>query len=296
VALVRLESDSTFVSQLANIELATADLLNESALTAAMAGCDTVFHLAAKVHAPPDEPLESFARINVDGTRAVINAAVAAGVRNFIFFSTVAVYPEREEIFDEDSPVGPSTAYGATKLAGEAMVMEKRDRMRVTILRLPVVYGSRGDRGNVAKMVAAIARRRFVIPGDGSTVKTMVAVGNVIDAAVLSAADDRAAGKIYIVTDIKSPTLRDIVSAIGRHLKMRSPLRVPLAVVSAVAGVADRIRGVVDLPLTRDQVQKLSSHTRYSGAKIQNELGFKPRVSLDDGIGAAVSDYRARKT
>lgn len=293
VALVRLESDSTYISTLKGLELATADLVSETALVAAMKGCDVIFHLAAKVHAGPNEPEDSFRRTNVEGTRAVVNAAITSQVRSFVFFSSVAVYPDSDSMLDENSAVGPSTPYGSTKLAAEAIVLEQQSRMHVTILRLPVVYGPR-DRGNIGRLIDAVARKRFVIPGTGLNIKTMVAVDNVIDAAILCAGDPRAAGKVYVVADDDAPTLRETVAAIARSLGVSVPRRVPLGVMSILGRAADGARWLIDLPLSSDQIQKLASNTRYSAARIRNELGFTPKVSLDEGMKKAVAGFAKR--
>jgi len=290
VALDVRDADTSHLSRMHGVEIVTADLRNESALQNAMYGCDTVFHLAAKVHAPPDEPADSFKRVNVDGTRAVVNAALAAGVKKFIFFSTVGVYPETDEILDEDSPVNPATPYAASKLAGEAIVLEQRQRMHVTVLRLPVVYGPR-DRGNVGKMISAIAKKRFVIPGNGQNIKTMVAVDNVVDAAMLCAVDPRAAGKTYIVTDAHASSLNEIATTISTLLGATPPVSVPVLLMRTIGSVADKLRRFVNLPVTRDQVEKLAANTRYNGERLRRELGFHPRVSLAEGLRNAMGQH-----
>ena len=287
VALVRRGSDSSAIKDLPGLEIISADLSNEAAMSAAMRGCDTVFHLAAKVHAPAGEAEDEFTRVNVKGTRAVVNAAIAARVKTFIYFSTVAVYPETDDVYDEESAVGPSTPYGTTKLAGEAIVLEQRDKMNVTILRLPVVYGPR-DKGNVGRMIDAIRRGRFVIPGNGTTVKTMVAVDNVVDAAIACASDSRASGKTYIVTDQRAATLDSIARAISSALGVRRPPSLPTSIVKAIASIADSIRGIVNLPVTRDQIDKLTADTRYKGERIRRELGIQPRVPMEDAMRLAV--------
>jgi UDP-glucose 4-epimerase len=259
-----------------------------------MRECDAVFHLAAMVHVEGDMPDAEFRTVNVDGTRAVLNAAEAAHVRAFVFFSTVAVYPESEEVFDELSPVAPCTPYGETKLAAENLVLEKRRLMRVTILRLPVVYGPR-DRGNVRRLIEAVAKRRFFIPGSGGTLKTMVFVSTVASAASLVASDPRAAGRIYVVTDATTPTLSEIVYAISNALGLkRPPPRLPLFFLLAAARFADELSALTGLrlPISVDRIRKLASSTRYNGDRIRRELGFTPQVGLDEGMSVAVAGYQ----
>ena len=294
MALARPESQTSHIENLDGVTLVTSDLLDEKRLAELMQGCNAVFHLAALVHVHGNVADPDFWRINVEGTRAVVSAARAAEVPAFVFFSTVAVYPESDEIFDESSPVAPATSYGASKLAAEALVLQVRDAMRITILRLPVVYGLR-DRGNVRRLIEAVATRRFVVPGSGENVKTMVAVENVVEAALLVASDRRAAGQVYLVTDARQSTLFEIVSAVSMGLGMRrTPRKLPLAALRAAGWFADALRGVlgVTLPVSGDQVRKLASNTRYSGERIRRDLGFRPRVGLEEGIASAIAGFR----
>ncbi|MCG3162950.1 MAG: Aurachin B dehydrogenase [Acidobacteria bacterium] len=284
VALVRDLARADHLKEIAGVELIVGDLDARERMAEAMRGCDAVFHLAAKVHAPPGTSEAEFARVNVEGTRNVVEAAVEAEVANFVFFSTVAVYPEGGELFDEDSATAPATAYGASKLAAERIVL--KSAMKATVLRLPVVYGPR-DRGNVARLIDAIRRRRYFIVGDGANLKSMVAVENVVDAALLVANDERARGQIYIVCDERAYTQREIAETIADAigLNRRFP-RLPLSAAMAIGRVADSVGKLTgfDLPISADRIRKLSSNTRCSSAKIGRELGFKPRVTLREGL------------
>ncbi len=293
VALVRDPQRAAFLKEFAGVELAVGDLDGRDRMVAAMRGCDVVFHLAAKVHAPPETDESEFARVNIEGTRNVVEAAVESGIVSFVFFSTVAIYPESDEEFDETSPTAPVTAYGASKLAAEKIVLERASEtgMKATALRLPVVYGPR-DRGNVARLIDTIRRGRYFIVGDGANLKSMVAVENVVDAAMLVAGDERARGQIYIVCDHRAYTQREIAETIGAALGLdRGFRRLPLGAAMMCGRIADAIGKLTgfDLPLSADRVRKLSSNTRYSSAKIERELGFRPRVTLREGLNVAVA-------
>ncbi len=292
-ALVGPTSDPAHLTGMPRLTLAAADLFDESSLAESMGGADAVFHLAATVHHPAASVADCN-RVNVDGTRAVANAAVVAGVSAFVLFSTVAVYPESDDMLDEQSPVGPLTPYGTSKLAAEAAVLSMGDAMRVTVLRLPVVYGPR-DRGNVRRLIDAIARGRFVIPGSGDNIKSMVSIENVTRAAIHVAADPRAAGKTYIVADPHEATLNEIVIAISRALgKTGTPRRAPTFVLRAAGSVADLLKHAVGitLPVSADQIDKLAGNTRFSSDRIQRELGVVLDSDLDANMAAAVAGYR----
>ncbi|MGE0130927.1 MAG: NAD-dependent epimerase/dehydratase family protein [Blastocatellales bacterium] len=293
VALVRDLNRASYLKEFAGVELAAGDLDSRGRIAEAARGCHVIFHLAAKVHAPPDTDESEFARVNVEGTRNVVEAAVEAGVANFVFFSTVAVYPESDETFDETSATAPATPYGASKLAAEKIVLERAADagMNAAVLRLPVVYGPR-DRGNVARLIDSIRRGRYFIVGDGANLKSMVAVGNVVDAAMLVADNERARGRIYIVCDERAYTQREIVEAIAATLGLnRGFPQLPRSMAMKLGQVADwagKLTGL-NLPLSADRVRKLSSNTCYSSAKIKRELGFTPRVTLREGLAEIIN-------
>jgi nucleoside-diphosphate-sugar epimerase len=121
----------------------------------------------------------------------------------------------------------------------------------------------------------------------------MVAVDNVVDAAILCAVDLRAAGRTYIVTDEKASSLSEIATTISDLLGKKRPVSVPIGFMRAVGALSDKLRRVVNLPVTRDQVEKLAANTRYSGERLRRELGFAPRVSLREGIRLAVGSRQS---
>jgi len=291
VALVRDPQRAAHISALPGVEIITGELFARAAISQAMRGCDTVFHLAAKVHASEREARQSpeeFTRINVEGTRGVLEAAIENRIASFVFFSTVAVYPESDDELNEQTPPAPVTPYGQSKLAAETLVLARAAQtgMHAVVLRPAVVYGPR-DRGNVSRLIETIRRGRFFMIGDGTNRKSMVAVENVVDAAWLVAGNERARGQIYNVCDERSYTLAEIAATIAEAVgrKPRFP-RVPLSVAMPLGRLADVVSRVsgLSLPLSTYRVRKLAGHTRYSAAKLERELGFRPGVELKQGL------------
>lgn len=293
VALVRDRSRAGHLPK--SIEIVEAGLADRERMTEAMRGCQTVFHLAAKVHAAPGTSPEEFVRDNVTGTRNVVTAAIENQVERFIFFSTVAVYGESNEMLNETIFPKPTTAYGASKLDAERIVIAASE-LKTTVLRLPVVYGAR-DRGNMAKLIEAIRRNRYFIVGDGQNLKSMIAVENVVDAALLITSDERAIGETFIVTDARSYSQQEIATTIAELLGARKPRKLPrwlLLLAGKTGDLVEKLIGI-GLPISSDRIRKLSSNTIYSSAKIEHELGFKPRVALREGLAEiikAISDSK----
>lgn len=293
LALVRDPAQAQHLTRLPGVELIAGDINAPDAWRQALYGCDVVFHLAARVHAPAGTPADEFTRVNVEGTRQVFEHAVAQGVTKFVLFSTAAVYAESDAVLDENSPAHPVTPYGASKLAAENLVLQGGNsaRIKTTVLRLPVVYGPR-DRGNVAQLIAAIRQGRYVIVGDGGNQKSMIAVDNVADAALHVTESNRAAGQIYLVRDERMYTQREIAETIADLLGRgkRFP-RVPYGVLALAGHSADVVSRLTGrkLPLSADRVRKLANNTRYSADKIARELGFKPRIGLREGLAQVIS-------
>jgi UDP-glucose 4-epimerase len=224
--------------------------------------------------------------VNVAGTASLLDAAITAGARRFVFFSSVAVYPESDAVMDEESRPDPQSEYGRSKLEGEDLAMSRADEIEIVVLRLPVVYGPR-DRGNVMRLIEAIRRGRFAIVGDGSNLKTMVGLANVVDAALLAAISPRAPGRTYIVCDDRDYTQTEVATTIAELLGKKASFRkVPRGPMLALGRIADVVSAItrIQLPLTSDRVRKLSMSTRFRGDRIRSELGFAPRQSLRDGL------------
>lgn len=287
LALVRDRAQAGFLNQWRNVEFVEGDLASNERFAAEMRDCEAIFHLAAKVHAAPGTPQEEFFRINVDGTRQVVASAIENRVRRFVFFSTVAVYAESDEVLDEASAALPETAYGASKLEAERIVLASP--LNSVVLRLPVVYGAR-DRGNVSKLIEAIKRGRYFVVGDGRNLKSMVAVENVVDAALAVADDERASGT-YLVTDERPYTQAEIAETIAGLLGRSNPRRLPrwpLLLAGRAADLVSSLTGI-PLPISADRISKLSNNTRFSAARIERELGFKPRVELREGLAEVIN-------
>lgn len=286
VALVRNRAQASFLNHWPNVELVEGDLAERERIARAMRNCEVVFHLAAKVHAAPNTPPPEFTRVNVEGTRNIVAAAIENRVKHFVLFSTVAVYAESDDALDETTATDPATAYGLSKLEAEQVVRESS--LSATVLRLPVVYGPR-DRGNVSKLIEAIKRGRYFIVGDGRNLKSMVAVENVADAALVMA--NRRATGTYIVSDARPYSQAEIAETIAELLNCPKPRmlpRWPLLLTGHAADLVGKLTGVA-LPISADRVLKLSNNTRFSAARIEREFGYKPRVELREGLAKMIN-------
>ena len=280
--------ESGTVLQSGYVHQVIADVTTGEGLPESISDVDAVVHLAARNHVLKEtekDPLSAYRRVNVEGTRNVIQAAVKAGARWFIHFSSVKATEEGgEAVFDENSPCRPATPYGISKLESEEVVRAEAGGtgMDVVIFRLPMVYGP-GNKGNLPRMIRW-AERGLPFPlVQPDNLRSMVYVGNVVAAvkAVLEThPTSGAVQKTYIVKDDADCSTRMIYSSICREIGRR-PRFLPLPV------TLGRIAGAIS-----EDFRKVTSSFRVSSAKIREEIGFVPPVSGEEGIARTVRWYK----
>jgi UDP-glucose 4-epimerase len=287
---------------LGGAEVVTADVRDPAAMQAAAVGCDTVYHLAGLAHdlGMALDADAAYRALNVEGTRNVLAGAVAGGARRFVYLSSVkAMGEERAGCTDETTPAAPETAYGRSKLAAERLVLDcgARDGLAVACLRPPLVYGA-GCKGNLLRMVAAIDRGLFPPLPDLRNARSLVHVGNLVQAMLLAASRPEAAGQCYLVTDARPYSTRQLYELICRGLGKRVPRwSVPLAALRAVGRAGDLIGRARGRRFRFDSaaLAKLAESAWYSCAKIERELGYQPALAFEDGLPELIAWYRATR-
>jgi nucleoside-diphosphate-sugar epimerase len=263
------------------------------ALTQALEHVDVVIHGAAVVPRPGERD-QAYTRFNIEETRNLIEACKAQRVRRIVYLSTVKVYGESSFVpMDEQTRVAPRGVYASTKLAAERLLAqaEREGGPELVILRLCSVFGV-GDKGSIRTMIQAIARRRFAVPGDGLTRKSLVHV-SVVTAAALAAATSSARG-VFVIADPVVPTIAQLSQMISRALGRRVPPHVPAAALYVSAlGVEVAARCLGKGPsLHRDLVRKALLPSICNPARAEHELGVNCHVDLAEALHAEVTWLR----
>jgi nucleoside-diphosphate-sugar epimerase len=275
------------------------DIFDSETLKRASEGVDTVFHLVAKTHdlSNSGDNERDYFRINVDGTKTLLDACASSGIKHFVYFSSIKVMAEKSEaVLDETSPLNPSTPYGESKLAAERLVSDYGIKygFATASIRLPLVYGP-GNKGNIYRMIEAIDKGRFIMMGPGDKKRSMVYVGNVVDAAVAFVERSGGTNATYIVTDGIHYTVKELYEIIAKELGRRPmPFSVPMSVAKVLARAGDigsRIIGK-QLPFNSDMLNKLVSPLAFSSRRIRQEIGFTPKYNLSNTIKETVNWYR----
>jgi len=270
----------------------SADLNFFPSLLAACRGVETLFHCAGHAHAfssLSDVAVEQHWQVNFHGTQNLVEAAGQAGVRRFVFLSSVKAMAEPGEVCaDENFPGQPITAYGQSKRAAEEAVLEvgRRYGMHVVNLRLAMVYGS-GGKGNLERMGRLVRRGWFPPLPETGNHRSLVHVDDVVAAMQMVAEDDRANGRTYIVAGPEAPSGRELFNTMREMLGLpRYRWSVPEIVLRGTARCGDGLETLLKRRALLDSevVDRLLGSAWYSSARITRELGWQAKISLREGL------------
>lgn len=273
------------------------DVTEPSTLVEPIRNADAVFHLAAAIGIR--RPFHEYEAVNVGGTGNVCRAALAARVRRLVHVSTTSVYAQGlGRPVSEDAPLAPMPdPYAVTKAGGDALVrrMIHADGLPATIVRTSTVYGP-GDELNFGRIAGRLMRGRAIVIGSGSNRVPFTYVSDVVDGLLLALESDRAVGNVYNVVDADSPSQRQLLDEIATQVgAARARIHVPYRMIYGAAYIAERIAaatGSAQPLVTRFGVALYGADNRFSIEKARRELGYRPQVSLRDGIHRTAQWYR----
>ncbi len=278
------------------VELVMGDLHDSAVLAQHVRDADLVFHLAGLTKAPDTA---TYDRVNAEGTKHLIEACLSAQARlgRFVYCSSLAAVgpscnttPNTEDVTPQ-----PLTDYGSSKLKGEMVVREYADRLPITIIRPPAVYGPRDV--DIFLFFQLINRGVIPILGDADKLLSLVHVKDLVAGIYTAAVSERAIGETYFLTDGDIHTWleieRVIADALEKHpLKVKVPFFL-LDFISILTEAAAKITRQTPT-LNRQKVRDLKQRFWIcDSTKAQKELGYHPNYSLEKGIQETAGWYRA---
>ena len=256
--------------------------------SAALAGCDTVIHLAARVHVMRDgsqDPLDEYRKVNVAGTMRLAESAATAGVKRLVLVSSIKVNGERTlpgRAFTEMDAPAPLDPYGISKAEAEAelLALAATGRMQVVVIRPPLVYGP-GVKANFLSMARWLARG---IPLPLGAVRdnrrSLVGLDNLVDLILTCMRHPAAANQVFLAGDGEDLSTAALLHRTAAALGVRARL-IPVPVPVLVAGGRLLGRG--------DAVRRLCGSLQVDISKARGVLGWAPPVAVDEGLRRAMA-------
>jgi nucleoside-diphosphate-sugar epimerase len=296
--IVNLDLQPPFFSHTA--DFVKGDIRIEKDVERALKGkkIDTILSLAAKHHdfgIGHDEYFDT----NEDATRVICKAASDNGIRNIIFFSSVAVYGIREEITTETTPPGPDSAYGGSKLAGEKVLEQwaAQDAARkVLIIRPTLVFGA-NNRANMFNLIRQIDSGFYFHLGKAGNVKSIAYVENLVEATLFLIKKMKPGVAIYNYADEPQLNSRQIGNHIAEALHKTIRLTVPMPLALLLGLPFDLFIKITNknFPISTARIKKLGTTTHHSAEKLFSE-GFKPVYTTFQGLNKMVDWYKSLKS
>jgi nucleoside-diphosphate-sugar epimerase len=266
-------------------------LSSETDWTAALRNVEQVVHLAARVHVMNDknpDPLAEFRRVNVEATANLARQAAAAGVKRFVYLSSVKVngeFTEAGQPFTADDAPAPKDPYGVSKHEAEQLLrlIAAETGMEMAIIRPPLVYGP-GVKANFESMMQWLARG-VPLPLTAVTQnrRSLVALDNLVDLIVTCLHHPAAANQTFLVSDGEDISTAELLNRMGAAMGYSARLfYLPPALLKLGATVLNK-SGVY---------QRLCGSLQLDIAKTRQLLEWIPPVSVDEGLRHAAEGFR----
>ena len=234
------------------------------------------------------DPLAAFRRTNVEGTLRLARAAAEAGTERFVFLSSVKVLGEAtpDRPFTDSSPPDPRDPYGVSKWEAEKALSEiaGRFKMGVVILRPPLVYEP-GVKGNFRSLMRLVDRGVPSPLGSIANRRSLLCLGNLVDAIERCLAHRAAAGRTYLIHDGEDLSTADLLRRLAAALGRKAPpFSVPEAVLKLAAGCLGR----------KAEAGRLLGSLMVDDRPLRVELGWKPPFTVEQGLAETAKWYRER--
>jgi nucleoside-diphosphate-sugar epimerase len=271
----------------------TGDLGSVTDWKSFLEGVDVVVHLAARVHQMREETPNSeemYRRMNVEVTQTLAEAAGKAGVKRFVFLSSVKAMGEETkagEAWDESSPCYPVDVYGRSKYDAERVLISlgQKTGLEIVILRLPLVYGPR-VKANMARLFNIVERGVPLPLGMVKNARSLLFIGNLADAIMTCIEHPKAAGQTFIVSDGEDKSTPGLIRCIAHALNRPARL---LPLPPALLRLAGKLTG------RSATVDRLLNSLVVDSSRIRRELAWTPPYSMEQGLKVTADWFKNEK-
>lgn len=256
--------------------------LEQADLSDLIRGTDVLIHAAARAHIMTDEmadPLAEYRRVNVDGTLNLARQTVAAGVKRFVFISSIKVNGEatvRGKAFYADGVPAPEDAYGQSKLEAEQGLMKlaAETGIEVVIIRPPLVYGP-GVKGNFASMIKLVEKGLPLPLGAINNKRSLVGIDNLVDLVIRCIDHPAAANQVFLAGDGEDLSTTELLRGVGKAMgKSARLIPVPVGVLQFGATLLGK----------QTMAQRLLGSLQVDISKTCQLLDWKPPYTVEEGL------------
>lgn len=264
------------------VERVTVEPLSESSdYTTALQDVDIAIHLAARVHIMKEaatNPLQEFFKVNLHGTERLARQAAKAGVKRFIFMSTIGVNGDNsgDNPYTESDQPYPHNPYSVSKHEAELVLqrISQETGIEVVIMRAPLVYGP-GNPGNFLSLLRIVSKGIPFPLASVTNRRSLIYVGNLVDAMAICATHPAAAGQTYLVSDGEDVSTPELIRLTAKALGISARLfPLPLTLMR----LAGKLTG------KNGAVNRLTGSLTVDSSKIRRELGWVPPFTMDEGL------------
>ena len=276
-------------------EVVIGSVTDRGVLERLMPGVDVVHHVAAAFRELNVDDAY-YRKVNVDGTRNVLDVALANGVKKVVHFSTCGVHGNVDHPpAAEDAPIQPADYYQQTKYEAEPVVLEyARKGLKCVILRPAAIYGP-GDPERFFMIFKRVSKGFFPMFGSGKTFYHPLYIDNLIDASVLAMQSKRGDGETYLIADKEyveiEKLVRGVAAALEVDLKMPHLPVWPVVAIGHIVEKACKPFGIAP-PIFPRRVDWYRQNRAFDISRAKRELGYEPRIGLQEGLRRTAVWYK----
>lgn len=302
IALVRKTSATDGLSDLKKLgdcQVVQVELFDQQELATKMQGVDVVIHAAGCV-----DPLgnrEYIRKVNVEGTQSVLQAAISAKVKQFIYISSLSVITGQEDQYNvgEDAPLRKcGEPYADSKVEAETLVMQAFGKINVVALRPGFIYGPQ-ERSWMPRLINSIAKRKAALIDGGTKETNVIYVENLCQATAGAIMNTKAYGQVYNLTDGQKVTKKELFDAIATELNLPKVEKVlPSAIARPFCETISALAPIMPVGLQKHLSRYSRAAYRLAGvnqgfscAKAERDLDYTKRISFTDGMKATLKSF-----
>lgn len=293
-ALVRKSSKVDHLGK-KGVKLVIGDLTDSDSIKGKIKDIDIAFHIAA-LYRQEGVAKDMFTRVNVEGTRVMLDEAIAGKVKRFVHCSTVGVQGEIENPpAKETAPYRPGDHYQVSKLEGEKLALSyfKDKKIDGVVVRPVGIYGPGDTR--FLKLFRHIYKGNFKMIGKGKVLYHLTFVEDLADGIILAGETSKASGQVYTIGGNEYLPLEELVKLLAKILDRRvSKIRIPLFPVYVAAFLCEIICRPLHIepPLYRRRLDFFTKDRAFDISKAKKELGYDPKVPLGEGLSRTAQWYK----